>query len=204
MADDKKDDGTKDTPKPDEKKPDTVLDPKAKPEEKPAEGEKKDETPKPDSKEPQAKVPEKYELKRPEDALFTDSDMKQYEAQAKELGLTQAQAQKRLALDVANAASIRTTFLEELKADPQIGGDKLDNTVALALKGVDAFFAESPAEEAETFKQLLTVSGYGNHKALVRAFARLGKMMGEDKPDSGGKGGGKENLSDAEAFYGKG
>jgi hypothetical protein len=220
MANDKP--SGQETPKPDDKKAaDAVLDgkkpaetPKDEGKETPApEGEKKTDDKPAGSKDeghkdgegaPKPEVPEKYELQRPDDELWTDDDIQRYSATAKELKLTQQQAEALLARDVAEGDRIRAAFLTELKADKDLGGTKFDATVAAANKGLREFLKENPEAEQDAVIGMLLRSGYTNNKALVRAFARIGRMTDEDQPDAGGKGGGGGGAkTDAELFYGQ-
>ncbi len=204
MADDKKPDGAADS-KPAEKKPDTPAE--KKPDATGADGKPKVEEPKPEGKDGAgAKAPEapaSYTLKRPEDELFTETDIKRYESTAKTLKLSNDQAQALVDADAAYADELREALLTDLKADKDLGGAKLDSSVADAQKGLQAFLKGSPEDESAVVKAMLERTGYGNHKALVRAFARLGRMMREDSPD-GGKGGGGDAKTIAETLYGKG
>lgn len=67
-------------------------------------------------------------------------------------------------------------WLEELRADEELGKGNYDNTIHLAAKGLDAlgFTAEHP------FRELLNQSGLGNHPDMVRTFHTLGKLAGEE------------------------
>ncbi len=148
------------------------------------------------------KAPEKYSLQRPEDELYTDADIARIEALARALDLPNDAAQRVLDMQTADLKSLRASYLTELKADPDLGGGKLSESIDLARRGIKSLLSESPADEQDWFNNMLEMSGGGNHKALVRIFVRVGKMMKEDNVDSGGKSGSKEIKSDAQAFYG--
>lgn len=60
------------------------------------------------------------------------------------------------------------------KADPGIGGDKLEATKGQAAKALDAFGTLE-------LKQALNESGLGNHPAMVRFCAAVGRELAEDK-----------------------
>jgi hypothetical protein len=149
------------------------------------------------------KAPDKYELKRPDDALFSDEYIARHEERGKKLGFSNEQLQGILDDEQSALDAIGEQFTKEAKADREIGGAKYEDTLGLAHKGLEAFLKGSPREEADAIMSLLETSRYGNHKALIRAFARLGKQVREDKPDAGGKGGGREEKSTAEVLYGK-
>lgn len=149
-------------------------------------------------------VPESYDLKAPEDSLLNDDAVKQVEETAKELGLTNEQAQKLLDQQneavsnyqkqaVDNWQKQQDQWLEAVKSDKELGGDNFDENIKQARTALDKFASKE-------FVDALDESGYGNHPELVRTFARIGKMLGEDSPLSGESNqGGKQTL--AEKFY---
>lgn len=148
--------------------------------EKPKEPEKKDEKP---------VVPEKYEFKAPEGVEQLDAQaLAVFEPIAKELGLSQEQAQKlvdiypQIQQQQAEAWSNQVAdWGEQAKADKEIGGDKLTASVGQAQKALDQF--GTPA-----LREYLHNSGLGNHPELVRIFAKVGKAMAEDDFVMGGQG----------------
>lgn len=155
-----------------------VNDPEDKPEEK-------------ESKEPSEKrnvAPEKYDLKLPENSDVDDSVVKSVEEFAKENGLSQEAAQSILDREMdARQASIRTleeqaskqseTWLKEAKADPDIGGDKWNESVALADKALDELF---PSMD---IKEFLRSTGLGNNPSVIKGFRRIGEMLTSEKID---------------------
>lgn len=152
-------------------------------------------------KEKKPTVPEKYEFKAPEGVEQLDPQaLAVFEPIAKELGLSQEQAQKlvdiypQIQQQQAELWSKQVTdWGEQVKADKEIGGDKLTASVGQAQKALDQF--GTPA-----LRDYLHTSGLGNHPELVRAFAKVGKMMSEDKiimPNQGGQ------RSAADILYGK-
>jgi hypothetical protein len=135
-------------------------------------------------------------------------------AEAKALGLTRRSRRRSWStLRVGVARRRRSSgcrrYLAELKADKDLGGANFERMTGLAIKGRDAFLEGLPAEEAEEIKGMLSLTGYGNNKALVRAFARLGKRVAEDKPlgsgdgDAGSQHKPGSNAAIAEKLYGK-
>lgn len=161
----------------------------------------KDKAKEPDKKEEKPVVPEKYEFKAPEGVEQLDPQaLAVFEPIAKELGLSQEQAQKlvdiypQIQQQQAEAWSKQVTdWGDQVKADKEIGGDKLTASVGQAQKALDQF--GTPA-----LREYLESSGLGNHPELVRAFAKVGKMMSEDKiimPNQGGQ------RSAADILYGK-
>lgn len=139
----------------------------------------------------QPKAPEKYALKLPEGATLTDADVKLFEVEAKSLGLTQPQAQKLVDERVQMVHDTSARFLDELKADKDLGGANFERTKGLAEQGRNAFLLGMPEAERDEILGWFNRTGLGNHKALVRAFARLGKLVAEDKPLQAAGGDGK-------------
>ena len=81
----------------------------------------------------------------------------------------------------------------DTKADKEIGGDKLTVSVGHAQKALDTFASKE-------FREFLDSTGLGNHPEMVRAFAKVGKLMSEDSFVTGqGNGSPKNDL--VEAFY---
>ena len=70
-------------------------------------------------------------------------------------------------------------FLDQLKADPELGGANLDATAAISAKGVAAY--ASPE-----LKTLLEKTGLSKHKEVVRHFFKLGQGVKEDGMVGGG------------------
>lgn len=129
--------------------------------------------------------PIKYELTLPKDSVLDAAHVAKIEAEAKAEGLTNEQAQGRLARDNQlkaemlnqQATSLKeqsAKWVEELKGDKDFGGDNFKENVSHAKRALDRF--ADPA-----FKKILDETGLGNNPHLVRAFARVGKQMGNDK-----------------------
>jgi hypothetical protein len=72
-----------------------------------------------------------------------------------------------------------TKWAEEAKGDPEIGGAKFDQNLALAKKTLDR--VASPG-----LKEVLTTSGLGNHKEVIKLFATIGAVISEDRLPGGG------------------
>lgn len=135
-------------------------------------------------------VPEKYELSL--EGMEIDGELLgAAEPILKEAGLSNEQANALLpivkqAMDKAITAQTaqmtdlmaaqRKDWLDAFKADPDIGGGNQEQTVHLAGKGLDAL----GYTEGHPFRQLLTETGLGNHPDMIRAFRRLGEVVGED------------------------
>lgn len=131
-------------------------------------------------------VPEKYELKLPEGSQLKADALEKIASFAKEQGFTNEQAQK-LVDAKSDAVSefvaqqqedinkkIRIDWVEEAKADKEIGGEAFGKNAELAKRVVDRYFTDS-------FKKALNDTGLGNHPELIRGFVRMGKKMSESE-----------------------
>ena len=152
-------------------------------------------------------VPEKYEWNKPEgfEGELDEAALESFEPLAKELGLTQEQADKLVGIHAESlqkahqqAAEQHSRQMEawtkELRNDPEFGGAAFDGNIKSAQKAVEQFGSEG-------LKEALEETGLGNHPALVRTFAMIGKAISEDGFVSGGKSGGARSAADI--FYGK-
>jgi hypothetical protein len=70
-------------------------------------------------------------------------------------------------------AAMTAAWVNDVKADPDIGGDKLPEALGFARKALDAFGTPE-------LRSLLDQTGLGNHPELVRAFVKAGKAMSDD------------------------
>ncbi len=145
-------------------------------------------------------APEKYEFAAPEGQELDANALSVFEPIAKELGLTQEQAQKlvdiypQIQQQQAEAWSKQIAeWGEQVKADKEIGGDKFTASVGHAQKALDQF--GNPE-----LRKYLESSGLGNHPALVRFCTKVGKSMAEDTMVMSHNGG---QLSAADVLYGK-
>lgn len=148
------------------------------------------------------KAPEKYELTLPENVRhLADADLEIVAAEAKALGLTNAQAQALVDAREGGLAAMSAQFLSDAQADPEIGGAKFEKTVEHARAGRDWLFPRG-SEGAALVESFFDRSGLGNHKELIRAFARIGRAVAEDRPIGGRTGGDVvERKRDADVLY---
>ncbi|EPM8368375.1 peptidase [Enterobacter hormaechei] len=173
-------------------------------EEKPVDGDKSDK--KPDDKEQkQEGAPEKYEFKPVEGQELDTAALEQFEPIARELNLTNEQAQKMVDLYGTKIMPMvqqqqaeawqKTTeqWAADVKADKEIGGDKLTTNLSAAQRALDLFGTPE-------LKEYLEVTGLGNHPDLVKTFVKIGKAMSEDGMVDGSNQG---QRSAAEVLYGK-
>jgi hypothetical protein len=130
-------------------------------------------------------VPEKYEFTVPEGMVLDEAKAAEFTEIAKELKLSQESADKIVGLyaksEQARVEAHKATvdgWKAEVKADKEIGGDKLAQTIATANKAVDL----GPPE----LKAFLKESGLGNHPLFIKWAYGIGKAMTSDDIVRGG------------------
>lgn len=170
--------------------------------EKPADGDKPAD--KPDDKEQkQEGAPEKYEFQAGEGVELDTEALKDFEPVARDLNLTNEQAQKLVDAYPKILAGVQQRQAEawqaqteqwasDVKADKEIGGDKLTANLSAAQRALDLFGTPE-------LKEYLNTTGLGNHPDLVKTFVKIGKAMSEDGMVDGSNQG---QRSAAEVLYG--
>jgi len=134
-------------------------------------------------------APETYEtFKLPEGVKLDDAVVSEIQGLAKDLNLTQEQAQKLVDREAAHAQGFEQKFVDrqkadlekfstdwtgQSKADKEFGGDALQANLGIARKAMDKF--ASPM-----LQQVLKESGLGNNPEVIRLFYRVGKTISED------------------------
>lgn len=162
---------------------------------------------KPAAKEPGDTVPEdgKYDLTMPDGVELDQELLDELGPEFKELGLTNAQAQKLadkfIAKQQARAkaqgedwAKTISDWADKAKADEEIGGAKWDDTVKAASGVVNRFGTPE-------LKEYLNASGGGNHPEMIRFMAKVGALIGEDNPAISENPGGKVKQDTASILY---
>ncbi|EOA5628246.1 peptidase [Providencia rettgeri] len=138
--------------------------------------------PKGDDKKFVSAAPEKYEFTAGEGQELDKEAVAAFEPIARELGLSNEQAQK--IVDVYGSTIMPqiakqqeaawqkqvTEWAETVKADKELGSVE---SIGNAQKAMDQFGTPE-------LKQYLNDSGLGNHPELFRIFSRIGKAMSED------------------------
>lgn len=171
-----------------------------------AEGDKpQEENPGEDKEQKQEGAPEKYEFKPAEGQELDTAALEQFEPIARELNLTNEQAQKMVDLYGTKIMPMvqqqqaeawqKTTeqWAADVKADKEIGGDNLTGNLSAAQRALAQFGTPE-------LKEYLEGTGLGNHPELVKAFIKVGKAMSEDGMVTGKESG---QRSAAEVLYGK-
>lgn len=150
-------------------------------------------------------APEKYEFKPAEGQELDAAALEQFEPIARELNLTNEQAQKMVDLygtkimpmvqqqQVESWQKTTEQWAADVKADKEIGGDKLTGNLSAAQRALAQFGTPE-------LKEYLEGTGLGNHPELVKAFVKIGKAMSEDGMVTGKESG---QRSAAEVLYGK-
>jgi len=152
-------------------------------EDKPAEG-----------SEDKAEVPEAYEFKFAEGMEVDPDTVGELGEVAKELGLTQEQAQRIADLGVKQSErwadaqkqvmdQAEKQWTEAVQADKEIGGDKLKENLSVAVKALDKLLGDKAPE----FKSFLEESRLGNHPEMIRLMVRAGKAIADDSVVPGGR-----------------
>jgi hypothetical protein len=150
-------------------------------------------------------APDEYEpFQAPEGVELDPAKLETFTPLAKELNLSQENAQKLLDVyadtEIARAETaqqewdeLQDGWVSEAKEDKEIGGDNWNESVAMCAKAVDAFGTPE-------LKEMLNFTGAGNHPELIRMFAKIGKAVSEDKFVFGNAGDGGQKTV-AELLY---
>lgn len=149
-------------------------------------------------------APEKYEFQAGEGVELDAEALKDFEPVARDLNLTNEQAQKLVDAYPKILAGVQqrqadawqaTTeqWAADVKADKEIGGEKLTANLSAAQRALDQFGTPD-------LKEYLNTTGLGNHPDLVKTFVKIGKSMSEDGMVTGKEHG---QRSAAEVLYGK-
>lgn len=137
-------------------------------------------------------APESYEEFKFEDGkALASEDLEEVKGLAKELNLSQEAAQKLAEFklkqndgyEAKNAQKLVDEggkWWEQSMHDKEFGGDKLDESLAIAKKAV--FDNEITTPE---LREMLKASKLENHPEVVRHFYRLGKKLSQDNFVSG-------------------
>lgn len=134
----------------------------------------------------------------PEGVDYDDKGAQEFGALAKEFGLNQTQAQKLVDLHVRHWLGYQEQALQqqekwrnETMNHPELGGQKFKSSLSDAMRFIDAFGGDK-------LRAVLNETGVGNHPEIFAAFARAGRMLGEDIMVSGSPSGSKKTGSYAD------
>lgn len=126
-----------------------------------------------------------FELKLPEGIEVDQPTLDAFEAVAKDKTLSPAERAQKIVDLAAKREQDRIElhkqriagWADEVRNDKDIGGDKLPDTLSTAKKAVDLGGPE--------LRELLNVSGMGNHPVVVRFMHTVGKALSEDRFERG-------------------
>lgn len=154
-------------------------------------------------------VPENYDFKNVQlpDGMELDKELtKEFSDAAKEMGLSQAKADKFMGMGVKLTSKIQEKFETALKeaqenqiksyktmlnTDKEIGGANLKTTLAEANEAYEAFVSDEAA-------QVLAQTGLNNHPAIVKMFRDIGRQIKDDSIKGGGN---QKHERTAEDWY---
>ena len=167
----------------------------------------------------------------PEGFALTDEVLTSVREFGKSANLTQEQAQAMVDMGVQSLktslqeyhealdsswAETRKGWVDEVKADKELGGNNLANTIADANKAIRSFGKDVPVLDAKgepvrgsdgkprmtnDLARALEITGAGDHPVVVRMFATLGKLVGEGGVVHGNMSGNNTPL--AQSLYSK-
>lgn len=142
-------------------------------------------------------APEKYEdFKFSENSNVDPEILGEFQEFAKGLNLTQEQAQGVIDIqEKMNAKNMEAWnqtlegWENEIRNDPNLGGVKLQKTLATCAKARDKFGDDN-------FKAMLNQTGVGSHPAMMQFLHKIGLSIGEDSPADGQPGAAEKSLAD--------
>ncbi len=136
----------------------------------------------------------------PEGITIDEEKLGQFVPIAKELGLSQEQAQKVVDLYAGIEAKNHQAWADQIgkwadetRADPEIGGAKLDASMKAATTAIQAFGGKDLLDRINS-------SGLGCDPVTLRAWAAVGRALGEDKTLAPGAAAGRA-LSAGEVLF---
>jgi hypothetical protein len=144
-----------------------------------------------ENKPPEGGAPEAYEpFKIPEGFAYDETAAEEFCGVARELNLSQTNAQKLVDLLVRKEQAAMTAVVqrheeqvaawtEEVRKDREIGGARLDENRGIAMGIVERLGTPG-------LKKILVDDRLGNHPEVLRFLVRVGRALGEDRPPLGG------------------
>jgi hypothetical protein len=187
------------TPPPPETTPAPLEQPAALTDAKPAAAE-----PPPPAKESATPEIDPKAFKLPEGVQADEAVLGEFAGVAKELGVNQEGAQRLVDLYAKQAKAeavkpyeqwhaMQKQWQDEIKADPTIGGDKLEPALQRVAKVLDTY------GDPEV-RKALSFTGAGNNPAIIRTLVKMADALSEGGPIAGAPPTGKPKTA-AEAMY---
>lgn len=122
-----------------------------------------------------------YGLELPEGMAADSRLLEEFASLARESNIPPAAARKILDLEVRNVqrqmdafSNQQNAWREEINADPEFGGRRIDDTVNYARRALKTY------DPSGTLLPELNRTGYGNHPGIIRFLARVGRTLRED------------------------
>jgi hypothetical protein len=143
-------------------------------------------------------------FKLPEGVQADEAVLGEFAGVAKELGINQEGAQRLVDLYAKQAKAeavkpyeqwhaMQKQWQDEIKADPSIGGDKLEPALQKVAKVLDTY------GDPEV-RKALSFTGAGNNPAIIRTLVKMAEALSEGGPIVGAPPTGKPKTA-AEAMY---
>jgi hypothetical protein len=164
------------------------------------------EAPKTETKDqqPERIVPDKYDLKPPENSPLPPKAVESLMSYAKEKGMTNDEAQALLERESGAVATyvdeqkatldkLSEEWVSEIKKDPELGGNNFSKTLELSRRALEKFGTPELKEELEK-------TSLGNYPAFVKFAVAIGRAMDNDSFVKAGNEPPKLK-SNAEVFY---
>jgi hypothetical protein len=159
-------------------------------------------------------APEQYEqFTLPEGLAVDEQRLDSFQEWAKEQNFSQEQAQKavdymtgemdglmqdamKAQLDAYRETQI--AWRDAFEKDPEIGGDKRQETEAAAVRALRTFGNPELVKLLDLYDPETNPEGMGlgNHPAVIRAFAKMGKLLNEDGNIAGDTDGSEAPIED--------
>ena len=79
---------------------------------------------------------------------------------------------------MADWEALNATWQDEVKADPEVGGAKLDTTLASISTLINT-------HGSPELRQIMDATGAGNNLHVVRFMAKIANLLGEGRPAAG-------------------
>lgn len=128
--------------------------------------------------------------------LVNDDKLSPAERGTKMLELYQSAAQKVGESYTKAWTDTNEKWVNEVKADPEIGGAKFESTKTMISKAIDTL----GPEQSKAFRQSLDITGVGNNPAFIRGMAKLAQALTEGSHVAGNPPSGKDKTIQ-EIFY---
>lgn len=147
-------------------------------------------------------LPEKYEFDIPEGLQIDEKLLAEADPVFRELGLNQEQANKLAGIWASQQVKQQDAWVTQIKdwqgqvkADPDIGGDKFDASLQTANETLVRFGA------TPEFLKFLGDYGLGSHPEMVKFVVNVGKATAEDRPPPNSGTPAAASMSEGERAY---